>query len=139
MFVKVTHIKWDINKVLDWKLIECALYLIIVKISCNMLFCYSYSFGETWSHEVSFDMLCVSVRLGGYAAFRLGRGQQRGFVNDVFDSVFLYFLLFSCFLLSILTTQCLNRDLSLVKRFYDEAVSRQAAVRLFQIPEYGDP
>lgn len=36
MFVKVTHIKWDINKVLDWKCIECVLYLITVKISCTM-------------------------------------------------------------------------------------------------------
>ena len=59
-------------------------------------------------------------------------------MNDVFDSVFLYFLLFSCFLLSILIAQYLNRDLSLVKRLYDQVVSRQAAVRSFQIPEYGD-
>lgn len=39
-------------------------------------------------------MLCSNVRLGEYAAFRLGRGQQWGFVNDVFDFVFLYLLLF---------------------------------------------
>lgn len=84
-------------------------------------------------------MLCDSVRLGEYAAFRLGRGQQWGFVNDVFESVFLYFLLFSCFLLAILIAQCLHGDLSLLKRLYDQAVSRLAAVRSFQIPEYGDP
>ena len=54
MFVKVTNIKWDMNKVLDWTFIECALYLITVKISCNILFCHSYSVGETRSHEVSF-------------------------------------------------------------------------------------
>lgn len=40
MLVKVTHIKWIINKVLDWKFIECVLYLITVKITCNMLFCH---------------------------------------------------------------------------------------------------
>lgn len=39
MLVKVTHIRWNINKVLDWTFIECVLYLITVKISCNMLFC----------------------------------------------------------------------------------------------------
>lgn len=84
-------------------------------------------------------MLCDNVRLGEYAAFRLGRGQQWGLVNDVFDFVFLYFMLFSCFLLLVLIAQCLNRDLSLVKRLYDQVVSRQAAVRSFQILEYGDP
>lgn len=47
MFVKVTFMKWDINKMLDWKCIECILYLITVKISCDMLFCHSYSFSET--------------------------------------------------------------------------------------------
>lgn len=81
-------------------------------------------------------MLCNSVRLGVRAASQLGRGRQWGFVNVVFDIVF-YFLLFLCFLLSNLVPQCLHRDLSFVKMFYDHAVSSQAAVMSLQIPEYG--
>lgn len=77
-------------------------------------------------------MLCDSVRLGEYAAFRLGRGQQWGSVNDEFNFVFLYFLLFSCFLLLVLMAQCLNGDLSLVKRLYEQVVSRHREVQFVQ-------
>lgn len=135
---EVTRIRWDIINVLAGKCNGCVPYLITVKFSCNILFCYSYGFGETRSHKVSFVMLYDSVRLGVHAASQLGRGLQWGFVNGVFDIVF-YFLLFSCFLLSNLIPQCLYRDLSFVKMFYGHAVSSQAAVMSFQIPEYGDP
>lgn len=123
----------------EWTFTECVLQLITVKSSCNMLFCCSYSFGETQSHKVSFAMQCYSGLLGEYAASGSGRGQQGGSVNTGFDSVFLCFLLFSSFLFLILFTQYLNRVLSLVKMLYDQVVSRQAAVMPFQMPTYGDP